>query len=202
MKPDNVGLKVTTLDALAYLVPGTLLLWVLVQVEAARVGFLPADWPVTALDSAAAVALIVVLGVAMQMLGHVFKPVYDRVYKPWRRRKGDPVKARFDDRIAAEGVAFPQPYTYAKSALANAERPVDRVLMLEGISKMFRAVALGGLVTTGLAAALEWWSIAALSIAVLLSAFWVHAHYRFEATQEVYQAYLQWRETPEKPVKR
>ncbi len=197
MKPEDLGVKVTVLEGLAYLVPGTVFIWVLVQIEARFIGYLPDAWPVTSLDTAMVAALVILSGVALQETGHLFNWPYDKFYAARRWEKPDSMleKVKAYEAARAEAAASPvgHHFNHAKAALSNAKRPVERVLLLEGISKMFRALAIGCLVLTICLGVLGDLIGAGIAVCAMLVALYIFARYRFASSVEVYQAYLQWR---------
>jgi hypothetical protein len=178
-------------DLFGALAPGAIGVFIWSQL-AAPWGLPVVAWPPAgAADWAVFIAAAFVVGKLAEPPGHLLNAVYNRTYRAWRRRNGDPRLARVAEIAAGHVGPHDSLYGWAESHVAQAApASFERVDRMQGVSKGFRTLALIALTGAALAAATLQWPVAAASLAVFLLAFLVFCERRYAATEEVYQAFL------------
>lgn len=119
---------------------------------------------------------------------HILNLLYDHVYAPHRRSRGD---ANLDwIRATAGEQVGPQDsyYAWARGVLAaRAQDQLALVDMLEGVSKMFRTICLAAFMAAVLAPFVAAWLLAVALLFVGALSFLVFAEQRFAASKLLYQ---------------
>jgi hypothetical protein len=180
-------------ELLGYVVPGAVLVYGL-ALSGGAVLPLPEGWPASAFDQLIAAVLSLIAGYLIQEPAHLLNYPYDKLYAPWRRRKGDRLhdEAR---RLAGDDVGPGESlYAHASGALRADPARHRGAAFAEGVSKLFRALAfaLYGL-AVWLGAAAGMWPHAAAAFGLALLATLVFFRQRHQATCEFYAGYIELR---------
>jgi hypothetical protein len=186
---------VGSLEFFGSIVPGAIILYLL-RFAAVAGGFgfkLDPKWPSTNMEWATFLGVSFILGRLAHPLSHPLNILYDRTYRQWR---GDPLLGCAQ--LAAPHVGSRDSvYAWAKSEVSAAKpKQALAIDVMEGISKMFRTLALLSVVASVLAAVVCSWVLAAAFFAIALLSFLVFSERRFAAAKEVCQSLRRIKDQP------
>ena len=169
------------------LVPGAVVLFVIRWIVVSE-GIVTSSWPDTILDWAAFIIASFIIGYLAHPPAHILNKLYDRTYCSWKRRNGDPL-LRWAEK-EAQGEAGPDDSIYAwanSEVAANSSKIAARIVLIEGVSKMFRALTLLLLIAALFAAVFGRITFVFGFIFAALLSFFVFSERRYAATKEIYQ---------------
>jgi hypothetical protein len=167
---------------------GAFIIWTLLQ-NSGLGNNLPALTETTGLLLFGVASLI--LGYAVQPPAHLLNIAYDRTYRAYRRRKGDPYlefakqRAVKDNPIILETGSV---YEWAKTRLQAVDPQAEKHIgNIQGISKMFRGLCFFAIIGAAAAVILGQWQMALLLLVLAGLFFLVFCERRWTASSYVYQ---------------
>lgn len=178
-----------SLEVFSALLPGAITVYVLRSTAIASDLIERTNWPDATSEWVLFLIASLVIGYLAHPPAHILNKLYDRTYRQWRRQGGDPL-LRYAQKEAAPFVGPKDSvYAWAKSEV-EAASPVQarKIDLMEGISKMFRTLALVAMILAIVGLFMRAWLWAGLLTIVGLLSFFVFAQRRFGATKEVYQS--------------
>jgi hypothetical protein len=181
------------------LAPGLVAVAILAELARQWGAALPMGWPpASTFEWSAFLVAGFICGYLAHPPSHVLNALYDRTYRVWRRRLGDPLVDEVRKIAGAEVGPGGSLYDWSKRRLkSKSPNDLARVETMEGISKGFRTLALIaaiGVVLAGATGEVE------VSLACLIGfglAFLVFCERRFAATCEAYGSVIDLERTAE-----
>lgn len=174
-------------ELFAVLIPGGIALFVIRWIVVAE-DIVDKSWPNTTLDWAAFIVLAFILGYLAHPPSHILNELYNRTYRRWRRRKGDPLLLWARDTAGDDLGPNDSLYAWAKSELSSRSAEQElKIELIEGVSKMFRTLTLLLLLSSIGAAVFAGFELGLGLALMAVGSFFVFAERRYSATKEVYQ---------------
>jgi len=134
-----------------------------------------------------------VLGYALHPPSHILNKLYNYTYRAYRRRKGDTYYEFAKEKALEENpniLKTGSVYEWAKEKVEFKEPSLmDRVGMIQGISKLFRSLCLFILIAIILTMLKASWELLSYLLVAFIVFFLVYSERRWHATCYVYRRY-------------